>query len=202
MVKQEKIPEFPIEESPWYEALCSAVEKSIHRKMLEHTDFEFLSSAVFSRTHELISATTFKRLWGKIHADYAPSARTVNALAQLLGYPDFDSFRQQQDAGDTPPSNPVLGEHIDVNKDLVIDDEITLYWAPDRVCHIRYTGNYQFVVTRSEKTRLLPGDTFSCNVIINGEQLYLKDLVQAGRPPVNYICGMKGGIRYEYQKHA
>ena len=62
-----------------------------------------------------------------------------------LGYPDFESFCQYQNTGDTPPSDPVLGEHIDVSKDLDIDDEITLYWAPDRVCHIRYTGNYQFV---------------------------------------------------------
>ena len=200
MVKKEISNSYP-NAPQWYESLCSTVEKSIHRKMVEQADFEFLSNAVFSRTHELISATTFKRFWGKIQADYAPSARTVNALAQFLGYPDFDSFCQNQN-DDTPPSNPVLGEHIDVNKDIDVDDEITLYWAPDRVCHIRYTGNCEFVVTKSEKTRLQPGDTFSCNMFINGEQLYLKDLVQDGRPPVNYICGMKGGIRYELQKHS
>ncbi len=190
------------QETQWYETLCMAVEKAIHRKVEEQADFDFLADAVFARTHELISISTFKRLWGKVRNDYAPSARTTNTLAQFLGYPDFESFCQYQNAGDTPPSDPVLGEHIDVSKDLDIDDEITLYWAPDRVCHIRYTGNYQFVVTRSENTRLHPGDTFSCNVFISGEQLYLKHLVQPGRTPVNYICGMKGGIRYEYEKHS
>lgn len=202
MVKQENIPVSPNEEIQWYETLCLAVEKSVHRKMMEQADFDFLSDAVFTRTHELISATTFKRFWGKIHTDYAPSARTVNTLAQFLGYPDFDFFCQHQNVGDTPPSNPVFGEHIDVGKDMDVDDEMTLFWAPDRVCHVRYIGNFQFVVTKSENTRLQPGDTFSCNVFINGEQLYLKNLVQDGRPPVNYVCGMKGGIRYEYKKHA
>ena len=185
----------------WYETLCSSIEKSVHRKMVAQTDFDYLANLIYTRTHELLSTTTLKRLWGKIQADYAPSARTLNALAQFLGYPDFETFCQQLDAGDTPPSSPVLSEHIDVNTDINVGDELTLYWAPNRVCHIRYNGNCQFEVTESENTRLTAGDTFDCNIIINGEPLYLKRLVQAGRPPVNYVCGMKGGIRYEYKKH-
>ena len=70
MVKKETSNIYP-NAPQWHESLCSAVEKSIHRKMVEQADFEFLSNAVFSRTHELISATTFKRFWGKIQADYA-----------------------------------------------------------------------------------------------------------------------------------
>ena len=201
MTKLEKESALPMEKAQWYETICSAVEKSVHRKMVAQTDFDYLVNLIYTRTHELLSATTLKRLWGKIPSDYAPSARTLNSMAQFLGYPDFDSFCQHQNTGDTPPSNPVLSEHIDVEKDIGIGDEITLYWAPGRVCNIRYTGNNQFVVTESEKTRLQPGDTFYCNVFISSEPLYLKDLVQAGKPPVNYACGMKGGIRYEYKKH-
>ena len=201
MEKQEKGPAYLDDGRFWQETLCKAVEESVHRRMKTQTDFEELADVIYSRTHELLSATTLKRLWGKIQTDHAPSARTLNTLARILGYPDFSSFCQHQHAGDTPPSNPVLSEHLDVNKDIKVDDEITLYWAPDRVCHIRYMGHYQFLVTESKMTRLQPGDTFSCSVFIYGEPLYLKNLVQEGRPPVNYVCGRKGGIRYEYKQH-
>jgi len=197
MTKQDKETTIPSEETLWHETLCQTVEQSIHRKMMTQADFEFLVDVIYNRTHELLSATTLKRLWGKVQSDYAPSARTLNTLALFLGYSDFGGFCQHQPMGDTPPSNPVLSEHLDVDKDINIDDEITLYWAPGRVCHVRYLGNFQFVVTASEMTRLQPGDTFSCNVFINGEPLYLKNLCQAGRSPFNYVCGMKGGIRYE-----
>ena len=201
MMNQDRDIVNPNEQTLWCESLCVAVETSLQPKMTAQADFEMLVEKVYSRTHELLSHTTLKRLWGKVHSDYAPSARTLNAIAQFLGYPDFDTFCQLQNTGDIPPSNPVLSEHIDVEKDIKVNDEITLYWAPGRVCNIRYTGNNQFVVTESEKTRLQPGDTFYCNVFISGEPLYLKDLVQASKPPVNYACGMKGGIRYVYKKH-
>ena len=197
MTKQDKEATNPGEETQWYETLCMAVEQSIHRKMITQADFDFLVDVIYTRTHELLSATTLKRLWGKVQSDYAPSARTLNTLALFLGYSDFDSFCQHQPKGNTPPSNPVLSEHLDVDKDFIVGDEVTLYWAPGRVCHVRYLGNYRFVVMKSEMTRLQSGDTFTCNVFINGEPLYLKNLCQAGHPPFNYVCGMKGGIRYE-----
>ena len=197
MTKQNKEATNPGEETQWYETLCMAVEQSIHRKMITQADFDFLVDVIYTRTHELLSATTLKRLWGKVQSDYAPSARTLNTLALFLGYSDFGGFCQHQPKGNTPPSNPVLSEHLDVDKDFIVGDEVTLYWAPGRVCHVRYLGNYRFVVMKSEMTRLQSGDTFTCNVFINGEPLYLKNLCQAGRPPFNYVCGMKGGIRYE-----
>ena len=202
MMRQNRAATDSSEKTQWYETLCMAVEKSIHRKMTEQADFDYLVDAIYTRTHELLSATTLKRLWGKIQADYSPSSRTLNALARFLGYPDFDTFCQHQQIGDIPPSDPVISEHLDVGKDIIVNDEITLYWAPGRVCQIRYLGNFQFVVTESEMTRLQPGDTFCCSLFINGEPLYLKNLIQANRPPVNYVCGMKGGIRYEYKAHS
>lgn len=202
MVKQNKETINPSEKTLWYETLCVAVEKMSHHKMTEQADFDYLVDAIYTRTHELLSATTLKRLWGKIQTDYAPSARTLNTLALFLNYPDFDTFCHHQQVGDTPPSDPVISEHLDVEKDIMVNDEIILYWAPNRICHIRYLGNFQFVVTASEMTRLQPGDTFCCSIFINGEPLYLKNLTQSNRPPINYVCGMKGGIRYEYKAHS
>lgn len=187
----------PIDESAMQEALCKAIEEALHQKMESSGDFHHLSEMLFSRTREMISPTTLKRVWGKIHPDYGHSPRTLNTMAQFLGYTDFHSFCQQTDANGLPPSNEVLSEHINVASDLHTDEELILYWAPCRVCHVRYQGNLSFVVTSSENTRLQPGDTFCCSLIIKGEPLFLSQLVQNGRPPVSYVCGKKGGIRYE-----
>ena len=196
MEKNNNIP--TVEESAMQETLCKAIEEALHQKMDSSGDFHHLSEMLFSRTHEMISPTTLKRVWGKIRPDYGHSPRTLNTMARFLGYTDFQSFCQQVNAGESLPSNDVLGEHIDVASDLDTDGEIILYWAPGRVCHLRYQGDLHFVVTASENTRLQPGDTFCCSLIIKGEPLYLSQLVQEGRPPVNYVCGRKGGIHYEW----
>ena len=57
--------------------------------------------------------------------------------------------------------------------------------------------------TASERTRLQPGDTFLCNLIIEGEPLYLDQLRQAGNvqqntTPKSYVCGMDTGVWYEF----
>ena len=52
-------------------------------------------------------------------------------------------------------------------------------------------------VVASVATRLQPGDSFQCSVIIEGEPLFLTNLQQPGRPVTNYVCGRNGGIRFE-----
>jgi len=51
-------------------------------------------------------------------------------------------------------------------------------------------------VMEAEKTKLSVGDTFKCDIFIEGEPLYLNNLVHEGRPPMVYVAGKKGGIRF------
>lgn len=193
--------EDPIEEKNIHKQLCQMVEEALHHQMASPKDFERLSEDIFARTRTMVSATTLKRIWGYIRYDYEPNVSTLDALAQFVGYLNYSTFCQQLPLTDGVPSNTVLSRHINVLKDLSEHDEITLYWAPNRRCLIHYLGNQKFVVKESEYTRLLPGDTFICGLIIEGEPLYLNHLVQTGYPPTNYVCGKKGGIRFDDQKH-
>ncbi|MCR4847913.1 MAG: hypothetical protein K5920_03560, partial [Bacteroidales bacterium] len=52
--------------SPEIAELKKQIEASVKRKMMTPTDFIFLSGAVWDRTHETMSPTTLKRLWGYI----------------------------------------------------------------------------------------------------------------------------------------
>ena len=181
-----------------YSRLCNLVEAALHIKLKTPADFDVLHNRIFERTHVMVSTTTLKRIWGYIPTDSKARGKTLDTLAQFLGYNDYDSFCQSSSGSDAlAPSNIVISNHINVCKDLKPDDDITLYWALDRICHIRYLGEERFLVTSSENTRLKEGDTFFCSIIIEGEPLYLSQLLQGTQPPANYVCGKQGGIRYQ-----
>ena len=75
---------------------------------------------------------------------------------------------------------------------------LRLTWLPDRVCIVEHLGNACFIIRQVENSKLSVGDTFEAAVIIEGEPLYLSNLVHEGRPPVSYVAGVKsGGVHFE-----
>ena len=180
--------------------LCRAVEEAMGAAQLARSDFDRLQGDIFNRLHIHISATTLKRLWGYVATDSVPRQRTLDTLAQFIGYNNFRHFCQTQHDGDGEPSAPVLSRHIDVENDLVPDDTLTIFWNPGRVCSLKYLGDRRFLVTESQNTRLTAGATFQCSLIIEGEPLYISNLVLNNHEPVGYICGKKGGIQFNMQK--
>ena len=181
--------------------LCKAVEKAVGIEQLSRSDFDDLEDQIFNRLHYHISATTLKRLWGYVSTDSIPRRRTLDTLAQFIGYNSFSHFCQSAHDSNAEASAPVLSRHIDVEKDLTSDDTITIFWNPERICTLRYLGDRRFIVTESENTRLTKGATFLCSLFIEGEPLFINHLELNGQPPVAYACGKKGGIRYQLHKH-
>lgn len=55
-------------------------------------DFERLSEQIANQTNVTLSATTLKRVWGKVKYDSVPTQTTLNALAQFLGYDNWRLF--------------------------------------------------------------------------------------------------------------
>ena len=72
--------------------------------------------------------------------------------------------------------------------------------APDRDCTIRHLGKSRFVVEEIVNSKLSVGDTFECVLFIDGEPLYLNNLVHEGNPPVAYQIGSNSGIRLEVKE--
>ena len=65
--------------------LKNRVEAQVKRKIKTPNDFIFLSAVIWERTHETISPTTLKRLWGYIDgADHARNS-TLRILSTFLG---------------------------------------------------------------------------------------------------------------------
>ncbi|MDE6867031.1 MAG: hypothetical protein K2J23_06510, partial [Muribaculaceae bacterium] len=75
-------------------------------------------------------------------------------------------------------------------------DRIRIMWQPSRVCVISYCGNRRWEIIEAEGTKLLPGDTFSCSIIAEGEPLYLDNLVHEGEVSCADVGGRRNGIRF------
>lgn len=180
-----------------YKNLCQAIDEMMGHKMQTPKDFEQLRDRIYSRQHVLISASTLKRVWGYIDSKSEPRQTTLDTLAYFLGYADYAAFCQSLTDDGQTVSNLVVSRHVSVRDDLVENDILTLYWQPGRICRVRYLGNLQFQVVSSERTRLQAGDYFQCSLIVEGEPLYLSNLLQKGRLATNYVCGKNGGVRFE-----
>ncbi len=174
--------------------LCRRVEETLRLNASTPKHFERLAVMIFERTGTLLSPTTLKRLWGYLHESTTPRKTTLDVLAQCCGWRNYDDFV----IGNVPEieSGFVGSKTINAEKDITKGEIVRLMWSPSRVCVIRYLGNSNWVVERSEGTRLAPGDTFRCPMIISGEPLYLDNVIHDGSRPGVYVCGRRNGIGF------
>lgn len=178
------------------ERLCSEIEVALQRKMRTPKDFEFLHGYIFTHRHQFVSTTTLKRVWGYVAEDVQPRIGTLDILARLLCYRDWESYCAGSRSEELP-SAPAMGKQLSVGAGLSVGDRIRLTWQPGRVCDVEYMGNSKFRVVASQNTRLRAGNTFRCSLIIEGEPLYIDRLQQENLPPIAYVCGKRQGVMFE-----
>lgn len=179
------------------ERLIDSIELSIGRKIKTPRDFTFLRECIFARLRVYLSESTIKRVWGYF-PEGNPRSSTLNILASFIGYASFEEFcNTPRGHSNEIPSSYILGRHLSVDEDLTEGSRVLLTWQPGRECEILLIGPRRFRVMRSVNTRLKPGDTFSLAFIIEGEPLYLDNLIQGDAMPTNYSCGRISGIRFQ-----
>ena len=171
------------------------IEASIKRKIETPADFDFLRGIIWERTHEQISTSTLKRLWG--YVDGVDNARnsTLNVLSKALGYENWDAFILKLKSENMDNSDLVMSESVS-SGDLKIGDMLMIAWQPNRVCWLKYLGDNQFEVMESQNSKLKVGDTFRCGLFILGEPVYINDLRQnngTGEPKL-FVIGNKSGL--------
>ena len=175
-----------------------AIATALSHKIKTPKDFDFLRENIYARLHMLVSRTTLMRVWGYLNEDVTPRNGTLSILAEFLGYRDWEDYCKNAILSKEQQSNPVLNRRLSVASSLDPGDCLRLTWQPDRVCDVVYLGNLTFRVEASTNTRLRRGDTFQCSLIIEGEMLYIDNLIQGDAPAIAYVCGKKSGVRYEY----
>ena len=178
--------------------LCIYIEEALGKELKTPKDFEMLRERIYERLHVLISATTLKRAWGYLDDGVQNRQGTMDILARFIGFQNYEEYETNASTyRQETQSSPVMSRKLNVDEELKAGDRLRIIWHPDRECEITYLGSLTFRVDNSINTRIKERDTFQCSLFIEGEPLYIDNLIQESRPPVAYVCGKKSGIRFE-----
>lgn len=96
--------------------LRERVEQVVGRKMQTPKDFDYLSERIFEKSHQNISSTTLKRLWGYLSEPVLPRISTLNLLAQFVGSESWDAFCQEEISVASPCSDEQGHDSLSVGK--------------------------------------------------------------------------------------
>lgn len=179
-------------------SLRAKLEEMCQREMRTPKDFDCLEACIFQHTHQMVNASTLKRLYGYIGSVACPRESTLDILCQAIGYSSWRSFVCKDNKVNGVESNPIVCDHL-YSDELIKGEEIRLIWNPDRDVLIRYEGNAQFIVLKSVNSKLSEGMTFRCHVFIQNEPLFITDLTGLVGQPVDYVCGKSTGIKFYVQ---
>ncbi|QIP11646.1 hypothetical protein G8759_02860 [Spirosoma aureum] len=82
-------------------------------------DFDNLQQRILDETGVSLSASTLRRIWGRVDYQHLPSNTTLNTLAQFAGYSDWRTFIKSQATSNLPPDSagqlPVLPVKSSIN---------------------------------------------------------------------------------------
>jgi hypothetical protein len=180
-----------------YKKLQTAVEKAVSRQMCTPRDFDYLSARLYDVTGENLSAMTLKRFWGYLGEKNKRQLRlnTLNLLARMVGYTDWATYYKESSVRGEIESDFLKNNSLITNS-LQKGTIVQLMWHPDRVVTIRHDGYEVFSVVESVNSKLSAGDTFRCGLIVEGEPLYLSQLIHEAGEPMSYVCGSEGGVKF------
>jgi hypothetical protein len=160
-------------------------------------DFDYLSARIYDVTGENLSAMTLKRFWGYLGEKNKRQLRlnTLNLLARMVGYTDWATYYKESSVRGEIESDFLKNNSLITNS-LQKGTMVQLMWHPDRVVTIRHDGYEVFSVVESVNSKLSAGDTFRCGLIVEGEPLYLSQLIHEAGEPMSYVCGSEGGVKF------
>ena len=153
-----------------------------------------LATLIETETHEHISDSTIKRLW-KPSLGYATvSTHTLNLLSCYAGYPHFEEFCRKLSENGILESELYADKHGIRTVNLSPGTLLHIAWLPDRECTLRYLGDNRFEAVETHKSKLQPGDTFSCSGFTPGRPVYVDNLQRGGESFDQYAIGTAHGL--------
>ncbi len=173
--------------------LLAEVEKRYGRRLSTSADFEALSVVVEHECGELISSSTLKRLWGYVTLKPTPRISTLNVLSRYVGKRDFSAFKQGILNDEHYVSHFFSVKKV-CSSDMKTGAEEHLGWAPNRLVTLRYDGDGNYTIIKSENSKLLEGDKFQAESFMVGYPLYIPRLLRNGEYTLSYIAGTQEGL--------
>ncbi len=173
-------------------ALRLAVENKFGCPLRAPRHFTALSYEIEETAREYLSETTLQRLW-QYKVGYPTAAiQTLNVLCHYLNISDWETFCNRIDDMSGVESTMHSNDGIDIDS-LKIGTRIRIGWLPDRLCVVRYLGDYRFEAVETHNSKLCVGDTFTCINMQKGREMYL-DCLKRGQSEMSYVIGTRNGL--------
>lgn len=178
--------------------LKQRVEETVGCQMKTPRNFDYLSRQVQELTHHSLSVSTLKRIWGYTQSKWGVSNFSFDVLSNMVGYASWQAFCEegQQAESAEASSHNVVVRRLN-SRSLTKGDVVELRWQPDRRVVLEYLGVELFRVIESENSKLQVGDQFQASLFVDVQPLLLCCLQREGMPPVDYQCGLRGGIHWQ-----
>lgn len=183
----------------YYNKLREAIEMKMGRKLSAHGDFKELSTRLYKIRKDLISETTLKRFWGYLkNESHKPQTRTLNSLAELVGYKDFEDFCKYQDNLNDLSSDFVMRDTLHCFL-LRPEARVRVSWYPNRTIVLQHEGQGDlFRVVDAANSKLRTGMTAHCEMFVQKRPLLLKNIEGPGiTSACDYLCGKVDGVVVE-----
>ena len=182
---------------PEIAALRREVENKYGTPLHTHAHFVSLTEAIEVALREHISPTTLERVWGYSTRHYdTVSRRTLDVLARYTDKESWDSYCNYLKQMNGTESDFFTDGLLSVST-LSIGTRLRLGWQPDRMCEVRYMGDYRFVVEQVRNGSLQVGDTFACLQFQLGKMLYMDCFKRANedsKEEQRYAVGRENGL--------
>ena len=122
-----------------------------------------------------------------------PRISTLNVLSRYIGKRDFNAFQQSIMSDGHYVSNFFSVKKV-CTSDLKKGAEVLIGWAPNRLVTLRYDGDGNYTVIKSENSKLLEGDKFQAESFMVGYPLYIPRIMRNGEYTLSYIAGTQEGL--------
>lgn len=176
--------------------LRASIEEAVCRRIETPKDFRFLSEQIYGQTHELISPTTLKRLWGYLAEDVVPHKSTLSILARFAGYVSWDDFCEQLSRMDGEVNEQPLFVEAVIGGEVGVGQRLDVYWLPDSHLSLVSRGDSRFEVEESRHSLLAKGDSLHIGIIFRGKPLYVTRIRSVNVPHPSMIIAPRTGVDF------
>lgn len=94
---------------PGIKQLLTIIERKLdwgETNTWQSKDFETLNQRIFTETGVSLSASTLRRMWGRVEYNHMPSVTTLDALAKFAGFDSWRAFAKTTVPAATPGLSP------------------------------------------------------------------------------------------------
>jgi hypothetical protein len=203
-----------MDENKLIKRCAGLIEKKCGRRHIDKwtgQHFTDLSEKIAEKTGKHISDSTLKRIFGKKKTaqDYTPQVYTKDALANFIGYTNWDEFATDADAATPPVLHPGWSKFFAVISLALATIAAIWYFVPDKEVHLSCRNDRQMVpYTAVFEYEIPSGDHRYTLEVIPGQAIELppdKDRVtefikSAGYQPVSLY--KKGKLISQFYLHS